>query len=197
MSSRESKQSASNVISAEERWLLKRAQKLDQAALAEIHDRYYPLIYKYMLIRIEDVQLAEDLTSEVFLRLLEAFQDNHKKAPQQTIKGWLFGVASRVVKEHFRYKKRTPHIELSEKIASNERSPDKHLDDQLLFESLMNNLSTLNDEQRDVLALRFGFEMPFRHVAVAMGKNEGAVKMIQARAIQTLSRKLLLERGAS
>lgn len=185
---------AINSINSEELLLLHRARQLDQDALAEIHDTYYPIIYKYMALRLEDLQQAEDLTSEVFLRLIEAFQE--KKAPNKTIKGWLFGVASRVLKEQYRSQRKTPQTQLSDKLESNELTPAQETDNQLLFENLISNLNQLSEDQKNVLALRFGFDLPFCQVAEAMGKKEGAVKMIQARAIKTLSQQLVVWQGA-
>jgi RNA polymerase sigma factor (sigma-70 family) len=87
----------------EELILLNRARSLNQDALAEIHERYYTPIYRYISFRVSDLQTVEDLTSEVFLRLLNALRDRH--APQNTLQGWLYGVASSVVKEYYRQKK--------------------------------------------------------------------------------------------
>lgn len=182
-------------INSTELLLLHRARQLDQEALAEIHDTYYPVIFKYMAFRLEDIQLAEDLTSEVFLRLIEALQD--KTAPNKTIKGWLYGVASYVLKEQYRSQRKTPQSRLHENLISNELTPAQETDKQLLFENLITNLNQLSEEQKNVLALRFGFDLPFCQVAEAMGKKEGAVKMIQARAIKTLSRQLMVWQGAT
>lgn len=180
-------------ISSEEVMLLHRARQLDQAALAEIHVLYYPVIYKYMALRLENIQLAEDLTGEVFLRLIEAFQD--KKAPNKTIKGWLYGASALVLKEYFRHKQQTTQTELSERLASDGLTLAQETDNHLLFENLISNLDKLSEDQKKVLALRFGFDLPFHQVAEAMGKKEGAVKMIQARAIKTLSRQLVMWQG--
>jgi len=57
-----------------EKKLLERARSYDQDALGELYDEYAPLIYKYIYRRVGDAQLAEDLTSEVFMRVLQAIQ---------------------------------------------------------------------------------------------------------------------------
>ena len=75
--------------------LLARARQLDPEALAHIHDTYYTSIFRYVAFRVGDHATAEDLTSEVFTRLLTALRD--KGAPQNTLRGWLYGVAARVV----------------------------------------------------------------------------------------------------
>ena len=162
--------------------LLHRAQKLDNEALAEIHDRYYAAIYRYVAFRVHDQPTAEDLTSEVFLRLLTALRERH--APQNTLRGWLYGVASNVVREYYRQQARY------ETMAANGRSPDQQFDVKALRQNLVAVLQDLTEEQQNVLALRFGYELPIRDVAEVMGKSEGSVKMLQARAIASLANRL-------
>lgn len=79
-------------IVQDELLLLHRAKSLDKDALAQVHEQYYDAIYRYMAYRVNDLLTAEDLTSEVFIRFLHAIQQ--KNAPQNTIRGWLFGTAS-------------------------------------------------------------------------------------------------------
>ncbi len=88
----------------EELVLLHRGRSLEQEALTAIHNSYYPGIYRYITFRVDDRYTAEDLTSEVFLRLLKALRDH--TAPQKTLRGWLYGVASKVVKDYYRQTKR-------------------------------------------------------------------------------------------
>ena len=168
--------------------LLHRAQKLDQAALAEIHDRYYTPIYRYVAFRVHDEATAEDLASEVFVRLLAALRERH--APQNTLRGWLYGVASNVVKEYYRHHSRYDTGPLRENLPANGRSPDQQFDMKALHENLAAVLQYLTEEQQNVLSLRFGYEMPIREVAEVMGKSEGSVKMLQARAIASLANRL-------
>ncbi|RMG99219.1 MAG: sigma-70 family RNA polymerase sigma factor [Chloroflexi bacterium] len=168
--------------------LLRRARALEQDALAQIHDTYYAAIYRYIALRINDRETAEDLTSEVFIRLLNALQD--KTAPERTLRGWLFSVASRVVKDYYRKLYRSKETELSDTIPGHELGPDKELEKKSMQTALRNAITELTEEQQNVLALRYGFEMPIREVARLIGKSEGAVKMLQARAIAALSKKL-------
>lgn len=168
--------------------LLNRARALEQEALKEIHEMYYVPVYRYIAIRINDHETAEDLTSDVFTRLLSALRDH--TAPQKTIRGWLFSVASRVVKDHYRKQYRRRHTELNESIASQAASPDQKVEMALANENLRQAVTDLTEDQQQIIALRFGYEMSIREVAHTTGKSEGAVKMLQARAIAALNRKL-------
>jgi RNA polymerase sigma-70 factor (ECF subfamily) len=169
--------------------LLNRARSLDREALEQIHDMYYVPIFRYVAFRVNEHEVAEDLTSEVFTRLLSALRDH--TAPQKTLRGWLFSVASRVVKDHYRKQYRRPQVALDDSIPNPDSGPAQQVESMLTNDDLRQAVTELTEEQQQVIALRFGFEMPIRDVAQTIGKSEGAIKMLQARAIATLSRKLV------
>ncbi len=174
--------------------LLNRARSLDQEALAQIHDLYYVPIYRYIAFRINEHETAEDLTSEVFTRLLSALRDH--TAPQKTLRGWLFSVASRVVKDHYRKQYRRKQTELDESMPSLVATPDQKVEMKLTNENLRQAITKLTEDQQQVIALRFGYEMSIRDVAQTIGKSEGAIKMLQARAVAALSR-IMVPGGAN
>jgi len=175
--------------------LLNRARSLDPAALEQIHDMYYVPIFRYVAFRINEHETAEDLTSEVFTRLLSALRDH--TAPQKTIRAWLYSVASHIVKDYYRKKYRRPQTTLNDSIPSLADSPDKKVEMNLAKEQLHQAMTDLTEDQQQVLALRFGYEMSIRDVAQTIGKSEGAIKMLQARAIAALSRKMSSEGAQS
>lgn len=168
--------------------LLNRARALDQKALAKIHDSYFMAVYRYVFFRVSDRQTAEDLTSDVFTRFLSALRD--RSSPPNTIRGWLFGAAANVVKEQYRRQRRTAVIPLEETVPSNELGPEQRLDERLVREQLRQALGELTEEQQHVLALRYGHGLAVRDVAEAVHKSEAAVKMLQARAIASLTRRM-------
>lgn len=168
--------------------LLQRARAFDKEALALIHDRYYQSIYRYLSFRIGDPQTAEDLASEVFTRFLSAIKD--RSAPPNTIRGWLFGAAQNVLKEQYRKQRQMTWTELDESIPSLVRPPDQRMEERAEKEALRHAMADLTPEQQTVLALRYGYEMPIRDVAQTISKSEGSVKMLQARAIVALTKRL-------
>lgn len=169
--------------------LLAGVQKRDPQALAQVHDTYYPAIFRFIAFRVGDHATAEDLTSEVFTRLLNAVRD--RNAPQNTLRGWLYRVASNVVADHHRRNYRVKHVELDEGIKSNVIDPAEALSGKQLLAELSDALAELTVDQQNVISLRFGYEMAIRDVAQVMGKSEGAVKQLQARAVAALSRKMI------
>jgi RNA polymerase sigma-70 factor (ECF subfamily) len=95
-----------------------------------------------------------------------------------------------VVSDHHRQSYRAPQVELDESIASREAGPAEAVEAMLTRADLKRAMAKLTEEQQNVIALRFGYDMPIQEVARTMGKTEGAVKQLQARAIAALARKL-------
>lgn len=175
-------------IVQDELTLLAGVQKLDPEALAEAHETYYSPIFRYIAFRVGNQETAEDLTSEVFTRLLSAVRD--RNAPRNTLRGWLYGVASRVVADYHRKQYRVEHMELTTELENQMADPFEAAINRQAFEELHEAISELTEEQQEVIALRFGYTMRIREVAKTMGKSEGAVKQLQARAVASLARKL-------
>lgn len=168
--------------------LLARARRLESDALVEVHQIYYAAIYRYMTFRVGDRMAAEDLTSEVFTRLLSALRDH--TAPQNTLRGWLYGVAARVVGDYFRRQGRMEELELTETVSSRAVSPEEAVEATLSVENLRVALTHLTEDQQWVLSLRYGAGLPVREVADILGKSEGAIKQLQLRAIAALTHRL-------
>ena len=124
--------------------LLARARKLEPDALAAIHEAYYAPIFRYVAFRVGDRATAEDLTSEAFTRLLSALRD--RNAPQNTLRGWLYGVAARVVSDHFRKRYRAPQVELDESMVSREAGPAEAVEAMLAREDLKQAIGELTEE---------------------------------------------------
>jgi RNA polymerase sigma-70 factor (ECF subfamily) len=95
-----------------------------------------------------------------------------------------------VVSDHHRKAYRAPQVELDESLISADHDPADIVDRKLTQESVKRAIQDLSEEQRHVLSLRFGSDMPIQEVARTLGKSEGAVKQLQARAVAALARKL-------
>jgi RNA polymerase sigma-70 factor (ECF subfamily) len=167
--------------------LLAAARRLDSRALAAIHDRYYPDLFRYLLYRTNDPHVAEDLASEVFMRLLEGLRDG--KAVQ-TLAGWLFGVASHLAADHFRRSARRPQVELSEALEASGTGPELAAEEGQRLDAVRRALAGLTEEQQQVLALRFGNGWSIEQAAATMRKSANAIKQLQFRAIAALRRHL-------
>lgn len=168
--------------------LMMRVLAGDRPALVEIHDRYYPAVYRFVSLQVADPDLAADLTSDVFVRFLEAITGPNP--PQSTLKGWLFGVAKNVVRGHYRQVYRHPEVGLEEDVDSDDAELDAAVTRDEERAALADAMSALTEEQQHVLALRYGAGLPILEAAETMGKTAGAVKQLQARAVAALARQM-------
>jgi RNA polymerase sigma-70 factor (ECF subfamily) len=163
-------------------------QNLDQQAIGAIYDKYFSEIYRYVLYRIGDPTLAEDIASDVFVRLLEAVQSG--RSPKTNLKGWLIGTASHVVTDHLRRKYRRPEEEISDSMPDRGPSITAEVDQREQNRIVNDAYAQLTPEQQHVLALRFGQGYSLEETATFMKKNVNAIKALQFRALAALQREV-------
>lgn len=170
----------------QERKLLERARTCDPEALGELYDQYAPRIYDYIYRRVGDASLAEDLTSELFMRLLLAVQNG--RIWNQSFRAWLYRVAHNLVVDH--YRQRPPLTEeLSEADGVQaEGGMDEMVEQSLIADQLFQGVQQLTPEQQEVLALRYGEGLTAREVGEIIGKSTGAVEALQRRGLAGLRR---------
>ncbi len=161
-------------------------RSLDSQAVAAVYDRYYPDVYRFVRYRLNDETTAEDIASEVFIRLLEAVKSGH--APQTSLKAWLLGTASHIVTDHFRKSYRRPTDELPETLPDERPDPVLDVEQRERERHLKAAMSKLTDEQQTVLSLRFGQGYSLEETAAFLKKNINAVKQLQFRALAALNR---------
>jgi RNA polymerase sigma-70 factor (ECF subfamily) len=163
-------------------------RNLDQQAIGAVYDQYFSEIYRFVLYRIGDQNLAEDIASDVFVRLLEAVQNG--RAPQTNIKGWLISTASHAAADSLRLKYRRPEDEIPESLPDRGMSPASEVDQREQNRMVQNAYSQLTADQQQVLALRFGQGYSLEETASFLNKNVNAVKALQFRALAALQREI-------
>ena len=169
-----------------ERTLLERARAYDADALGELYDQYAPLIYAYLYRRVHNAQLAEDLTGEVFVRVLQAIQS--EQFWHTSFRRWLYRIAHNLLVDHYRRQPPVPMLALDEQLVAAQGDPDSALAEKLSRQDLLAAISQLTPDQQQVLVLRFGEGLAAREVAEIMGKSVGAVELLQHRALTALRR---------
>jgi len=165
-----------------------RLSNLDSKTIGAIYDQYFSEVYRFVLYRVGDQTLAEDITSDVFIRLLEAVQVG--RGPDSNLKGWLIGTASHVVTDHFRKKYRRPEDELPDSMPDLKPSPASEVDQREQNRLVRGAYKKLTPEQQDVLSLRFGQGYSLEETAARMEKNVNAIKALQFRALAALQREI-------
>lgn len=164
--------------------LLALARHGDQAAIMEIYRLYFSPIYQFIRLRVEDSSVAEDLTSEVFVTLVDSLRG--RNAPRQSLRGWLFKVARSQLQKHFGRLRSFPTTTLDEWIATAEDDLEITFMRSLSAERARQALRMLPPDQQEVLILRFGQGLDLQETAEIMGKQVGAIKSLQFRAVSTL-----------
>jgi len=163
-------------------------QKLDSQAIGSIYDRYFPEIYRYVRYRLNDDSIAEDIASEVFVRLLESAKKG--QGPQSNLKGWLIATASNAVNDHLRRQYRRPTEALSESMPDQDSSVTSQVDSREQNRTVKLAYAQLTSEQQHVLALRFGLGYSIDETASYLKKNINAIKALQFRALAALQRQM-------
>jgi RNA polymerase sigma-70 factor (ECF subfamily) len=168
--------------------LLERASRAEPAALGEIYDQYADRIYAYIYRRVGQAEVAEDLTGQVFMRMLEAIRRG--QGWRSSFSGWLYRIAHNLVIDYYRRRGRVTLIDIDEAapIRATEGDPVRSTESLLRREQLRAALFQLTEEQAQVITLRFMEERSIAEVADLMDKTEGAIKALQYRAVLALRR---------
>jgi len=161
-------------------------RNLDSQSIGAIYDHYFPDIHRYVRYRINDDSIAEDIASDVFVRLLEATQK--RRGPDTNLKGWLLATASNAVNDHLRRQYRRPTEVLSDSMPDGSTSVHAEIDLREQNQVVRSAYTHLTPEQQDVLALRFGQGYSLEETASLMKKKVNAVKALQFRALAALQR---------
>jgi len=171
--------------------VIDRARNGDRAAFAELYDTHVDSVYRYLLYRVREPSDAEDLCSEVFTR---AFANIHRYRWQgKSFLAWLYTIARNAVTD--RRRRERPTVEIDNAYGLAEDGPTAH--DRAVHgeavDALRGAVRHLTTEQQEVLVLRFVENRSSREVAKMLGKNEGAIRALQFRALGRLRKLLLTE----
>lgn len=165
--------------------IIQRAQQGDAEAVASLYQAHVEQIYRYIVYRVPSEADAEDLTAEVFIRMVEGL-------PSYQITGapfaaWLYSIASSRVVDYRRRTARHPQTALDERLSDDQPTPEARYQEAEEMRILRAALAQLTSEQQTVLLLRFIERKSHQEVAALIGKSESAVKSIQHRALIQLA----------
>ncbi len=173
----------------DEQQLIRQAQLGDADAFAALYRANVQAIFRYIAHRVNDTQLAEDLTADVFTRALKSMSGYQEQG--RPFLAWLYRIAHARVVDHYRRTGRRPQ----ESDLEGEAIPvESDLDQQMLrrqaAKGLRTAISALTDEQQQVVVLRFIEGYSIEVVGQMMGKNANAIKALQHRALRSLANRL-------
>jgi RNA polymerase sigma-70 factor, ECF subfamily len=150
----------------------------------ELYARYHQSIYRYLYYRIGDPHIAEDLTGDVFLRMVKALPSF--QVGTVPFQAWLFQVARNVAIDHFRRTNAHPITAIDDNLHLEGQALESLVDFRIASADLALAISRLDESQRDVLLLRFIEGLPIAETAKVLHKSEDSVKALQRRALLAL-----------
>jgi RNA polymerase sigma-70 factor (ECF subfamily) len=167
--------------------LVQRAQRGDRSALEELYLLHFDRIYSYLHMSVGSRHDAEDLTTQTFVKMLEAIGRFRWRAVP--FSAWLFRIAHNLAMDHFRSSKRCqPEEEIGESFLGEESSAEDQALTSIGEAGMLELIERLSPEQRQVLTLKFVFRFSNGEVASILDKSEGAVKSLQHRALASLQK---------
>jgi RNA polymerase sigma-70 factor (ECF subfamily) len=177
------------MIDGEEK-LVKQAVGGKSSAFGPLYDHYQPMIYRFVLVKVGRREDAEDITHQVFLSAWQNIAGyKHRGHP---FSSWLYQIARNQVVDHYRAKKSEISIEnMDPEYFVTPASAQFDLTTKLEMEKVRAAIAQLKPDHQDVIILRFIEDLPLKETAAAMEKTEGAIKLIQHRAIKELKNLLV------
>ena len=174
--------------------ILTRAQAGDMEAIAELYRLHRRFVFGAIYARTRDQQVAEDLTGDVFIKLIKRVDQFQWTGTD--IRGWLLVIARNLVSDRYKsasYRREraygSPDDYARDRPDSDSEARIEHfVTDRLTAETIIRMMDQLSDDQREVLRLRFLCEMSMEEAAEAMGKNVTSIKALQFRAVRSMRR---------
>jgi len=172
----------------EELKLIRAAKDGNREAFAALYEQNVQKVYGYIYARVNDSQVAEDITADVFVRAIE-IMERYERGDVPFL-GWLYHIAHGQVIDYFRRQSRQqPAAALEDVTLVASDNPERAVARNLRNEQLLAHIQDLTEDQQQVIMLRFLQGYSLKETATLMGKKVGAVKALQFRALRVLSQK--------
>lgn len=164
-----------------------RMKRGDRKAAAKLYDELLPKAYGFFFARTSHKEVAEDLSQEIFLKLVEKIESFDETRGRFVV--WFWRMARNALVDHYRSKKETPFSSFEEsevEALSIASAPD--LDHQLRYHKVQGFLATLADDERELFELRYVAEISYKEIGELLGKSEGALRVAALRIKEKIKR---------
>jgi RNA polymerase sigma-70 factor (ECF subfamily) len=182
------------VLGLSEAEIIKKAQKSDPTAVGKLFDDHHEAIFRFFWARVRDHHLAEDLTGELFTRMVAELPRYQQR--DLPFRAWLYRIARNLIIDNYRTDKN--HMSLPLEQANHETSqtaaPDEMLEQTMKTERIQQALDIIDPSQREVVELRFLAGLSLKEAAATLNKTVAAVKALQHRGLYSL--RLLLQESS-
>jgi RNA polymerase sigma-70 factor (ECF subfamily) len=171
--------------------LIKRAAGGDTESFGRLYDIYLEPIYRYVYHHVGESKTAEDIAQEVFIKAWKAIKSCRGK--EKTFKTWLYRIAHNHTVDYFRCRRGESRID-DQNVVSQLDSPGTSLDEidkEREISRVLSEMASLPDSQKQVVVLKFIEGLDNREVSRIMGKSQGAIRVLQVRALAGLRKRML------
>ena len=173
--------------------LIRKAQQYDGQALSVLCELFFEDVYSYFHYRARDAADAQDLTNDVFLRLVESIRSF--EPARGAFRTWIFSIAHHRLVDYRRRQAVRDHEPLTEALGNSDDHPSAQAEARLTRQRLRRALDDLTEDQRQVIVLKFIEGLSNAEVAQILRKSEGAINALQYRALRALRRVLGSQAG--
>jgi len=175
-----------NLVVDSEAILIQRAQNGESKAVGELYTQHHQQIFRYIWSKVGDPNLAEDLTGEVFMRMVSRISTYRPTGiPFQA---WLYRIARNIVIDHIRKtsSKQTVPLENTQMVQDTRANPSSLVENKITVEKLQEALKRIDHDQAEVIRLRFLVGLQVNEVAERLQKTVASVKALQHRGLAAL-----------
>jgi RNA polymerase sigma-70 factor (ECF subfamily) len=163
--------------------ILKKAQNGDGEAFGLIYDHFSVKIYRFIFFRIGHKEVAEDVLADTFVK---GWQKIHQVNSPQALSAWLYQIAKNNIIDYYRIKKETVSLDAVEDFLEDEVNPVDLTSLNIEQKNLLSLVEQLPEDQQQVIKYKFFEDLANEEIAYIMDKSEGAIRVIQHRAITRL-----------
>jgi RNA polymerase sigma-70 factor (TIGR02952 family) len=170
--------------------LVELAQRGDGEAFGQLYDSYVEVVYRYIYVRVGSQHLAEDLTSETFVRALRAIGSFRWQG--RDIAAWFITIARNLITDNAKSARFRMEVTTADMLDADEHvaAPEEEVLQRMRDGRLLAAVRGLKPEQAECVVLRFLQGLSVAETAEVLGKSEGAVKQLQLRAVRALHKEL-------
>ena len=170
--------------------LVSATQAGDREAFGQLYDRYHPMVFRYLMFRVGDRDLVEDLTADTFVRALHSIAAVRYHG--RDIGAWFITIARNLLHDHrksSRYRLEYTVEEMTE-VGPSVSGPEQEVLDRAAYEQLRRCVAQLPTDQRECVVLRFHAQLTRAETAQVMDRSEKSVRGLQHRAVRRLAQLL-------
>jgi RNA polymerase sigma-70 factor (ECF subfamily) len=157
------------------------------AAFADLYKAHLRDVYSYAYYRIGNHHDAEDLTEQTFLQAYRHFERAQKESQGRPLRPWLIRIAHNLAANYYRDRSRRPQTNIDDEgTLSTPHTTEGLVEDRDDLARILRGVQRLPDDRREALIMRFALGMDNREIARALGRTDGATKVLLHRAIRQL-----------